>query len=439
MSIREDIKAYIDGELAPSRAEEVRAAIDADPSLMEEFNFMKLLGPEIKGLAIEPTPQAAERTLAAVRRPPLNQKRWTLNILAGAVLTSLFLAVIVPGMSNRGDMADVAATPSSGAIMAKSKVMEEPGEFAPGVKVSPKGGGGGGGAGDEEGKFGLSYGVQGGNQRGITAESSNGNWQVHRDDIKGVSRNMKSQGPTAQDQSGRSIENKTAVPAVGNRKIIRTADLAMQVPDAAKAQAEATVLATRLGGFVENSNLSGTQSTAAAAQVTLRVPESRFDRARIELKKLGTVLSESVTGDDVTAAVADNQARIKVMRAEEESYVTMLRAAKKLGDVMEIKDRLSTIRQEIESLQAQLATLKDQSSLSTITASFNQPAKEQPKVVPPTPKKPDWAKSSWSSAVTALSSIGQFLGQIAIFMFVLAPIWLPALGILWWLGRKATR
>ena len=51
MNFREDIKAYIDGELTEARAAEVRSAIDADPTLRDEYEFMKGLSSQIQSSA----------------------------------------------------------------------------------------------------------------------------------------------------------------------------------------------------------------------------------------------------------------------------------------------------------------------------------------------------------------------------------------------------
>ncbi|MES1227991.1 MAG: zf-HC2 domain-containing protein, partial [Armatimonadota bacterium] len=51
--IREDLKAYLDGELSPERAEEVRLALLQDEDLRQEYEFMKLLTKEIQSSAKE--------------------------------------------------------------------------------------------------------------------------------------------------------------------------------------------------------------------------------------------------------------------------------------------------------------------------------------------------------------------------------------------------
>jgi hypothetical protein len=111
----------------------------------------------------------------------------------------------------------------------------------------------------------------------------------------------------------------------------------------------------------------------------------------------------------------------------------MLRGAKKIGEILEIKDRLSTTRQEIQSLEEQRIAVKDQAMLSTIVARFEQ----KPKAGEDAAQPSDWSGETWANAVNGLKAAGRFIGQFLIFLFVYAPIWIPPVALFWWLGKKA--
>src|SRR5688572_24188100 len=68
-SIREDLKAFVDGELSPERMAEVQAAIDSDPALKQEADYMRMLGIEIKKLAAEPAVAGKEAAVSKFRKP----------------------------------------------------------------------------------------------------------------------------------------------------------------------------------------------------------------------------------------------------------------------------------------------------------------------------------------------------------------------------------
>ncbi|HMS56544.1 MAG TPA: DUF4349 domain-containing protein, partial [Fimbriimonadaceae bacterium] len=190
-------------------------------------------------------------------------------------------------------------------------------------------------------------------------------------------------------------------------------------------------MAKRMQGFVESSVLDRSNAYRPTASLSLRVPSQKFDQAMTELRSLGDVESENITGQDVTAEITDLTARLKVMRAEEESYITMLRAARKVGELLEIKERLSAVRQNIESIDAQRKNLSDLAALSTIQVTFIQrpgPLEEE--------KPKPWAQDTWNSAVAGLGGALRFLGQVIITVFVYAPIWLPVAFIGWWASRR---
>ncbi|HEY3781951.1 MAG TPA: hypothetical protein VGL56_12775 [Fimbriimonadaceae bacterium] len=70
MSIRDDLKAFVDNELPAERAEEVRLAIEQDPALQQEVTFMKLLSREIQESAAEPEIKGAAEVIDVVRKKP---------------------------------------------------------------------------------------------------------------------------------------------------------------------------------------------------------------------------------------------------------------------------------------------------------------------------------------------------------------------------------
>lgn len=406
MNVRDDLKAYLDGEQSPERAREVEQAIAQDAELRREVDEMKLLGLEIRRVAAMPNVYGAEVAMSAVRG---RRPRFRPLAFAGV---GLALAVIVIAAFPTFQQAKMAQmeTASAGEAVAPMD-----GAMAPGADSTIKGA-----PSERTGQEdqGLSYGG-GAAAAGKAAQTEPANG-----------------AGGFRDMAKTEIERTPVVPtddAVGGRRVIRTANMGLKVKEAAKAQSEAQSLATRLGGFVASSSLSEDQEGLPSASVVLRVPEKAFDAAMNALRKLGKPTSEVTDGQDVTASIADTAARLKVMRAEEESYVTMLRGARKVGELLEIKERLSAVRQEIESTDAQRKALLDQSALSTISATFEQrPDADKLKA------QVGWADDAWGSAVNSLRGVGRLLGSAAINLFVFSPVWLPILlGSLFVLRRKA--
>ena len=119
MSIHDDLKAYLDGELEPGRAEEVRQAIESDPALKREAEFMRSLGDEIRAVSIDPQVYGLERALDAVqpKNPWWGAPAWRTGlaigvpILAGLAIVALLGKGLMTGQKE--ESAEVAMSESA--------------------------------------------------------------------------------------------------------------------------------------------------------------------------------------------------------------------------------------------------------------------------------------------------------------------------------------
>lgn len=121
------------------------------------------------------------------------------------------------------------------------------------------------------------------------------------------------------------------------------------------------------GEYVEDSALSGT-GRDAEANLTLRVASSRLSDVLNELRQIAEVFSESKSGQDVTAQVVDIEARLRNERRVEEEILDLLqrRENSDLKDILDTRERLAQVRQQIESLTGQREQLGKLVSLATV-------------------------------------------------------------------------
>ena len=114
------------------------------------------------------------------------------------------------------------------------------------------------------------------------------------------------------------------------RKIIRNADITIEVASTSEAQHSVTSIAEAHGGFVVNSESKQRQSADPAQRSTdfklvVRVPSTQFGVALDEIKKLATnVPEEKTTGQDVTEEFIDLEARIKTQVALEQQFLSLI-------------------------------------------------------------------------------------------------------------------
>ena len=159
--------------------------------------------------------------------------------------------------------------------------------------------------------------------------------------------------------------------AVADRKIIFNASLSLDVVDAEKAFSDCEILVAKYGGFVAESSLQKSDTKVVAA-ATLRVPADKATQLMNDLAGLGTVTSRSSGSEDVTSQYIDIQARLKVLRAEEEQLVGFLKKATNIEDMLAVQEQLRTVRTEIEQYEGQQRYMDNATSLATITAQLTQ-------------------------------------------------------------------
>ena len=193
--------------------------------------------------------------------------------------------------------------------------------------------------------------------------------------------------------------------SLADRKIIKTGEFSIEVPNVASALAKVRAMAVELGGYVGGSQ-SGTADESAT--LTLRIPADRFDDALARLHSLdGDILGEATHEEDVTTSVVDLEARIRNLQASETQYRALLAKAEKIEDILAVQSRLDEVRGQIEQLQAQLKELSGLADLATLSVTLVPGAVQQ-------------AAGNWdpgktvTEAFAALVGFVQSLGNAAI-------------------------
>jgi hypothetical protein len=156
-----------------------------------------------------------------------------------------------------------------------------------------------------------------------------------------------------------------------DRKLVRTGALALTVTSPAASAEQIRRMAEGLGGYLESEQIGGTKD-APTADLTIRVPAARFEDARTAIRKVAArVESESTNATDVTRQYVDMQARLRNLRAEEAQYLTIMKSAFKVDDLLQVTEKLSEVRGQIEQQQAEFQTLSKQVETVAISISLH--------------------------------------------------------------------
>src|SRR5215831_3002701 len=164
-----------------------------------------------------------------------------------------------------------------------------------------------------------------------------------------------------------------------DRKIIRNANLTVEVPSAADSQRKIVSIAESHQGFVVTSE--ATQKTSedrtkpeVTVNLVVRVPAAQFNQVMEEIRAVGVrVIQEKDSGQDVTEEFMDLEARIKNQKALEAQFIEIMKRAGKVDDALSVQRELAEVRTEIEKLEGRRRFLENQSSLSTINVTLQPP------------------------------------------------------------------
>ncbi|MFJ8079998.1 DUF4349 domain-containing protein [Streptomyces sp. NPDC096205] len=232
-------------------------------------------------------------------------------------------------------------------------------------------------------------------------------------------------GAQGAEAAGGAATDHKAAPVPDTPYIIRTASLTVQVKEVPKALEQARTVAEAAGGYVGRESTSRDSEGRERTRLVLRVPAGSYDEVLADLEGAGRLLERSAQAEDVTEQVVDVESRIRTQRASVARIRELMDQATRLSDVVELEGELSTRQADLEALLARQASLKDRTSLATITLSLTEtPVK--PAAEDDDPGFGDAVSGGWDAFLTTLRWIALVLGAVLPFLAALA-----LLALLW--------
>ena len=224
---------------------------------------------------------------------------------------------------------------------------------------------------------------------------------------------------------------------LAQRKVIRNANLSIEVQDFDKAYSSIKTM-IKAFGYVQESNIkkdkaevNGAEKLITSGTIIIRVNRDKFDDVMTDIKGVGTLLEESTKGDDVTDKFFDTESRLRLLRYEESRLEDYLKKISDPDVIFKTESRLTDIRHEIESLTGTLQKWSDLVELSTITISIYEKG-QVPKV-----------DNSYFSRLSetflgSLAGVGRFFAELILVLAGSLPA-LVIIGILAFVGFKAVK
>jgi hypothetical protein len=222
-----------------------------------------------------------------------------------------------------------------------------------------------------------------------------------------------------------------------DRKIIQSTSVDIEVTEVARNFQEIIRIAETAGGFVASSTFSNVDDEQVA-DITIRVPGDSYQDVLAQIRGMGEVAQESSDANDVTEEYTDLQARLRTLEATEQRYLELLGQADEINEILQVQDRLDSVRGQIEQVQGRINLLEHLTDLATITVHLRPETAAVAATVSGGGVKPlDAASAAWDTSLEALRGLAAAVLVVGVFSWWLVPP-LAALGMgaRWWLGRR---
>ena len=224
------------------------------------------------------------------------------------------------------------------------------------------------------------------------------------------------------------------------RMVIKNASLSIVVGEPGITLEAISKLASDLGGFVVSSNLYRTQTVngleVPQANITIRVPAHTLDQALSDIKSgAGQILSENVSGQDVTQEYTDLDSRLRNLERAEEQLTEIMDQAYETEDVLVVYNRLVEVQEQIELIKGQMKYYEQSAALSAISINIQANEAVQPL------KIGNWqpvgvAKRALQALINTLKFLADMLIWIILYILPVALILFFPVRWLWrWLKK----
>ncbi len=227
-----------------------------------------------------------------------------------------------------------------------------------------------------------------------------------------------------------------ALPDV-QKKVIKNGNLTVKVGRIDDAAKEITQIAKDNGGDIFSSNFYENADKKKSGTITLKVPNSNFEKAFEEIKKTASlVVRESIGNQDVTEQYIDLESRLKNMRAEEQSYLQILNRASTVDEILKVTRQLSQVRGEIEAMESQKKYLDSQIDMSLITVYL---AEDSQITISDSWRPLRTVKETVNSLLSDVKGFINFLIVLIIRIIPILVLYLLVVLIIFLIGRKIYR
>lgn len=169
-----------------------------------------------------------------------------------------------------------------------------------------------------------------------------------------------------------------AAPANFERKIVRNAEITAETMDFDAASKSVEDAVKQYGGFISDRSVGGnsyyrySDVSERTLWVSARIPSERLDEFLESVGDLINVTYRSEYSEDMSDVYFDSESRMNALLIQEERYLSILKGATEVSDIITIEAALSDLRYQIERLKGSLNRIDDRVSFSTVNINLRE-------------------------------------------------------------------
>ena len=215
--------------------------------------------------------------------------------------------------------------------------------------------------------------------------------------------------------AAKGTESQTVLPE--NRKWVITSDVRAETENLDQLLPSVMEQITGLQGYVEDQHIyngSGTNKHRSV-ELTVRIPAQQADSFLNSLQEQSNVVYSSKNLQDITLQYVDTESRMQALKAEETRLLELMEKAETMSDLLEIEERLTDVRYEIENVTSRLRTYDNHVNYATIHLSIEEVREYTPV------EEPGFLERISTGFMHNLRSVGQDIVDFVVLIIVSLP------------------